>query len=91
MCPGQAAAQHATGSDRVLAAFGVSAEDLPARRPPVLRCLDWSEQRAHLAGALGAAICAKAIEAAWIERLPGSRAVRVTTAGEKFFGARLNR
>jgi DNA-binding transcriptional ArsR family regulator len=76
--------------DQVLATLGLSVAALPGRRPAVLRCLDWSERRPHLAGALGTAICAKAFEAEWIERLPGSRAVRVTTAGKQVFAARLN-
>jgi DNA-binding transcriptional ArsR family regulator len=76
-------------ADDVLATLGLSVEALPARRPPVLRCLDWSERRPHLAGALGAALCATAFDAGWIERLPGSRAVRLTADGQKVFAARL--
>ena len=58
---------------------------LPQRRPAALRCLDWSEQRPHVAGALGAAICTRALEARWVTRLPNSRAVRLTAEGRRAF------
>jgi DNA-binding transcriptional ArsR family regulator len=45
-------------------------------------CLDWSERRPHLAGALGAALAATAFERGWIERLRDTRAVAVTGLGE---------
>lgn len=69
--------------DEVLRSLGIDA--LPMRRPPVLRCLDWSERRPHVAGGLGAALCVRAFEAGWVERLPTSRAVRLTPAGEAAF------
>lgn len=69
----------------VLELLGVAA--LPTRRPPVLRCLDWSERRPHVAGGLGAAICTHALASRWVERLPTSRAVRVTPAGRKAFAS----
>jgi DNA-binding transcriptional ArsR family regulator len=73
------------GAASVLELLGIDA--LPARRPPVLRCLDWSERRPHLAGGLGAALCTHAIASGWVERLPTSRAVRVTPAGRKAFAS----
>src|SRR6266487_2962459 len=36
--------------------FGVDLDALPPRRPAVRYCIDWSEQRPHLAGAVGAAL-----------------------------------
>jgi hypothetical protein len=45
-------------------------------------CLDWTERRPHLAGALGAALTSRLFELDWIRRLPGSCAVRVTPRGE---------
>jgi DNA-binding transcriptional ArsR family regulator len=44
-------------------------------------CLDWSERRPHLAGALGAALCSLSFEKGWIRRIDGTRAVRITPAG----------
>jgi hypothetical protein len=43
--------------------------------------VDWSEQRHHLAGALGAALADRLFELGWIQRAPRSRAVRVTPDG----------
>jgi DNA-binding transcriptional ArsR family regulator len=53
-------------------------------------CLDWTEQRPHLAGALGAAITDTFFDRAWLQRLPNSRAVVVTRAGENFLARELN-
>ena len=44
-------------------------------------CLDWSERRPHLAGALGAALCAHCFAQGWIRRAEGTRAVSVTPQG----------
>ena len=56
-------------------------------------CLDWSERRPHLGGAVGAALCACSFAAGWIRRVKGSRAVAITPGGERMFretiGARL--
>jgi DNA-binding transcriptional ArsR family regulator len=61
--------------------------ELPAlrrgRRPLLRPCMDWTERRPHVAGALGAAIAEQLIEQDWVQRLPGSRAVRVTRHGER--------
>jgi DNA-binding transcriptional ArsR family regulator len=47
------------------------------------RCLDWTERRDHIAGALGAAICQKFLELRWITRDRNSRIVRVTPTGRR--------
>ena len=52
-----------------------------ARRSFARACLDWSERRPHLAGALGAALAARLLELDWIERAPHSRAARLTPKG----------
>ncbi|MFG3254373.1 ArsR/SmtB family transcription factor [Streptomyces sp. NPDC048172] len=63
-----------------LDALGVA---LPAssRRPAVRACLDWTERRPHLAGAVGAALCGHAFDAGWITRIGTTRAVALTDAG----------
>jgi DNA-binding transcriptional ArsR family regulator len=67
---------------RRLGDLGVDVEEAHERRRAFARrCLDWSERRHHLAGALGAAIAERFFELGWIERTPSSRAVRVTEAG----------
>lgn len=48
-------------------------------------CLDWSERRPHLAGALGAALCARSLEQGWLRRIAGTRAVTVTPTGQRVF------
>jgi hypothetical protein len=57
-------------------------------------CLDWSERRPHLAGALGAAICSHSLERKWIARNEGTRAVTITPLGARVFreqfGARID-
>lgn len=45
------------------------------------QCLDWSERRNHLAGALGTALAERLFELDWIRRLPASRAIQVTAPG----------
>jgi DNA-binding transcriptional ArsR family regulator len=56
-------------------------------------CLDWSERRPHLAGALGAALCSFSLEKGWIRRSEGTRAVTITPEGIRIYrdaiGARL--
>jgi DNA-binding transcriptional ArsR family regulator len=48
-------------------------------------CLDWSERRPHLAGAVGAAICTHSLEKGWIRRIPGTRAVAITPKGQRIY------
>ncbi len=54
-----------------------------SRRPPVRACLDWTERRPHLAGAVGAAVCAHALTAGWMTRIGTTRALIVTPAGRR--------
>ena len=51
-------------------------------------CLDWSERRPHLAGAVGAAICTHSLDQGWIRRIDGTRAVAITRKGEQVFRER---
>ena len=53
-----------------------------AGRPLLRFCLDWSEQRHHLSGRLGAAVLDAFLDQRWVERRTGHRAVTVTDAGE---------
>ncbi|HVA89968.1 MAG TPA: winged helix-turn-helix domain-containing protein [Chloroflexota bacterium] len=46
-------------------------------------CLDWSERRHHLAGALGAALTQRYLDLGWVARMPTSRALKVTVAGKE--------
>jgi DNA-binding transcriptional ArsR family regulator len=66
--------------------MGVQAR--PSRRLLCRPCLDWSERRPHLAGAIGAALCAHCLEMGWLRRRDGTRALLITPAGEQGFRAR---
>jgi DNA-binding transcriptional ArsR family regulator len=51
------------------------------RRVLVRPCLDWSERRRHVAGALGAALAARLFDLDWLRRRDGNRSVEVTRLG----------
>jgi DNA-binding transcriptional ArsR family regulator len=53
------------------------------RRPLTRACLDWSERRPHLAGALGAALANRLLELQWLERRPATRALQITNLGRR--------
>ena len=46
-------------------------------------CLDWSERRSHVAGAVGAALCACCFTLGWVRRIEGTRAISVTPKGRR--------
>ena len=48
-------------------------------------CLDWSERRPHIAGMIGAALCARSLGKGWIRRNNGTRAVTITPKGQQVF------
>jgi DNA-binding transcriptional ArsR family regulator len=69
---------------RGFARFGVDVDGLERGRRPLLRsCIDWTERREHLGGALGAAFAMHLFERDWLRSERGSRAVLVTTAGRQ--------
>ncbi len=53
------------------------------RRVMCRPCLDWSERRPHLAGAVGAALCTHCFDKGWVRRIEGTRAVAVTPNGRR--------
>jgi DNA-binding transcriptional ArsR family regulator len=81
---GKAATLTAAGRDF----FADLGFDLPAlecsRRPLCRACLDWSERKSHLAGALGAAILGRVINEGWASRAEG-RVVAFSTSGRAAF------
>ena len=48
-------------------------------------CLDWSERRYHLAGAVGAALMHQTLELKWVKRQDDTRALTITRAGKEGF------
>src|SRR5271165_3225083 len=75
--------------------IGIDVDALLTRRgnrPPRILCrpcLDWSERRPHLAGAVGAALCTHGFKNGWICRIDGTRAVAITPKGARIFREQL--
>jgi DNA-binding transcriptional ArsR family regulator len=69
--------------EEVLGGIGVDLDAVLARRPAVRYCLDWSEQRHHLAGSLGTALAARLFELGWVSHGGRRRVVRVTGPGQE--------
>ncbi|MGV2974893.1 ArsR/SmtB family transcription factor [Roseibium alexandrii] len=66
-----------------LATIGVDLLPLKAARRPMCRpCLDWSERRNHLAGAVGAALLSRFQQNKWLRREPDSRVVHISLKGD---------
>jgi hypothetical protein len=73
----------ATG-EQPLAAWGVDLAALrQQRRRFACACLDWSERRPHVGGALGAAILEAAVRRRWLSRDLEGRGVRATPKGRR--------
>jgi DNA-binding transcriptional ArsR family regulator len=69
---------------KAFAALGIDVDATGAlRRRFAYACLDWSERRPHLGGALGAAILALALKRKWVAQDLDSRALRVTSFGRR--------
>jgi hypothetical protein len=74
-----------TAGERFFAKLGVDVSTLATRRRPLVRqCLDWSERRFHVGGALGAALLERIFASRWARREPDSRLVTFTDAGERW-------
>jgi len=67
---------------RALGSFGLDVLAVRrSRRHFAGTCIDWTQRRGHLNGALAAAITSRLFELGWIERGQRRRSVRVTPAG----------
>jgi DNA-binding transcriptional ArsR family regulator len=78
--------------ERFFAALGIDLDAAASGRRPLCRaCLDWSERRHHLAGALGAALLDHVYDRGWAKRAANSRIVTFTKAGAARFEAMLPR
>jgi hypothetical protein len=74
--------------------FGVDMGQLSHGRRAFSRpCLDWSERRLHLAGAVGAALAARCFELGWIAHTRDPRTLSIQPSGlrgfAEFFGIEL--
>lgn len=73
-----------------LEALGIDvAETRRLRRRFAFACLDWSERRCHLGGAVGAALLGVALKRKWLVQDAGSRALAVTGLGRREMLSRL--
>jgi hypothetical protein len=69
---------------RFFADFGLDLAGMRATRRVFCRpCLDWTERRLHVAGALGAGLARRCLELGWLERRREGRALRLTTLGRE--------
>jgi DNA-binding transcriptional ArsR family regulator len=78
---------------RLLGRLGVDVEKTRGERRAFARqCLDWSERRAHLAGALGAAVARRCLDLRWANFVGEERTLALTPQGRrglrKWFGLR---
>jgi DNA-binding transcriptional ArsR family regulator len=68
-----------------LAGFGIDLSAGTKRRHICRSCLDWTERRPHIGGAVGAALANRCFDLGWTERMKHSRAVIVTASGRHGF------
>ncbi len=74
---------------KALEALGVDVEGARARRRRfACACLDWSERRPHIGGALGAALLTLALKKKWVVENVHDRALAVTGLGRRELATR---
>jgi len=71
---------------RLLEELGVELPDRAEGTLALRYCVDWTEQRHHLSGAVGRALAARLFSRGWLVRADRSRAVHVTEAGRRGLG-----
>jgi len=75
--------------EKALGALGVDvAAAQVSRRRFAFGCVDWSERRPHIGGALGAALLKLALAKCWVVQDAGERSLEITRAGRREFQAR---
>ncbi len=75
--------------EHALSTMGIDVEAARSqRRRFASPCLDWSERRPHLGGALGAALLTHALKRKWVIQDLDSRALDVTALGRREMRAR---
>jgi len=74
---------------KAVAALGIDLDAIrKLRRRFAYPCLDWSERRPHIGGALGAALLRVALRSRWVVQDLDSRALTVTSLGRRELLAR---
>src|SRR4029450_11749131 len=67
---GDEAAEITQAGTRFLAEFGIDLSALSSTRRHFCRlCIDWTERRPHIAGAVGAALTKRCFSLGWVERV----------------------
>ena len=80
------AAEITKAGARLFTEFGIALPTLRSTRRHSCRlCLDWTERRPHIAGAVGAALTKRYFDLGWMERMKGGHAVIVTPLGRRGF------
>lgn len=75
---------------RAFGALGINVEETRVlRRRFAFPCVDWSERRSHIGGALGAALLGIALKRKWVIQDSDSRALSVTNIGRREMLTRL--
>ena len=70
--------------EALMTSLGIDLQSIRGgRRPFTRRCLDWTERRHHLGGALGAALATSFFERRWIRRIDDTRALNITPEGQR--------
>lgn len=83
---GDEAAEITQAGTRFLTEFGIDLSALSSKRRHFCRlCIDWTERRPHIAGAVGAALTKRCFDLGWTERMKHSSAVIVTASGKHGF------
>jgi DNA-binding transcriptional ArsR family regulator len=68
---------------KTLTALEIDLDALSRHKPMIRYCVDWSEQRHHLAGALGDALTRRMFDLGWIRHVSQHRAVALTDTGRQ--------
>ncbi len=80
------AAEITTAGARFFTEFGIELPTLRSIRRHACRlCLDWTERRPHIAGAVGAALTRRYFDLGWMQRMKRGHAVIVTPLGRRGF------
>ena len=78
-----------SSGELLLRSLDIEADSLHAlRRSFAHKCLDWTERRHHIGGAVGAALLSGFLQRKWLARIGKTRAVRLTYEGESEFERR---
>jgi DNA-binding transcriptional ArsR family regulator len=87
----KAAVEIGPEGEEVFGGLGIDLEEVRReRRRFAYACVDWTERRPHLGGALGAALWARFVERGWVLKKPGTREVIVTDEGKAGLGGELD-